>query len=111
MIVDPLPSFEVLGKESLERWPGTRECGRQEGVAKDGLKIVMTAAADTCVRAFVRATGSVSGTIATTATLADGKGDAIVLGSKGPVCVRKGETITVTVLGDARARVLLRQSP
>lgn len=110
--VDPLASFETIGKESLEAWPGTREVGRQEGAAKDGLKVTITASSDTCARAFVRATGVVSASMTNgTTTLSESKGDAIVLASKGPICVRKGETLTITVQGDARARLLVRQAP
>lgn len=112
MVVDPLPSFEVIGRESLLQWPGTREGARQEGLAKDGLKVVVTATADTCVRAFVHATASVSVTLAnSTTSLAEGKGNALALGGKGPVCVHKGDVLTVSVQGDARARVIVRQSP
>lgn len=110
--VDPLASYERIAAESLEQWPGTREGARQEGAAKDGLRVTLTATQDTCVRAFVRATGAVTATLSkATTTLAEGKGDDVTLGAKGPVCVRKGDAITVTVLGDARARVLVRQSP
>ncbi len=122
---DPLVSFDAIAADSLEQWPGTREAGRQEGLAKD-LQVTLSAQQDTCVRAFVRATAIVEAKLSkandsTSASsapagqhetvLAEAKGDTIALGAKGPVCVRKGDVIVVSVQGDARARVILRQSP
>jgi len=81
---------------------------------KDPLTIdVPPAPVDTCVRVFVRAVTPVQARLVGKggALLADGKGLDVTLGSKGPVCVRKGEPLVITVEGDARVRVLLRSSP
>ena len=109
---DPLGSYEALAADSLVEWPGTRDAAHKDGDAKEGLRVSLTAEADTCARAFVRATGDVTVTLAKGAVvLASGKGAAVTLGAKGPVCVRKGEELVVTAQGDARVRVLLRASP
>lgn len=81
---------------------------------KDALSIdVPPAPADTCVRVFVRAASPIEAKLVDKgqAVLAEGRGVEATLGSKGPVCVRKGEPLVVNLKGDGRVRVLVRSSP
>jgi hypothetical protein len=92
--------------------PGMREVRRVDvDVAKTASVSVPTSAqVDTCTRVAVRTLGKVRARlIGPAGVLAEG----LTLAERGPVCVRKGEALTVELSADepARARVVIWVSP
>ena len=100
-------AFDALASRAPSIAPGMREVARKEGA---GLVPLATADARVmCLRAAVAATAPVA------ATLVDAEGNVLaaasaperegVLGERGPVCVRRGDSVKGAADGDAGVRV------
>jgi hypothetical protein len=109
-------SFDDLAARAASLAPGMREVARKVGGASEPVDLARADARDTCVRVtfqsstaivakLVDETGTVLATTAQPAT--DG-----ALGEKGPVCIRKGDTVRGVIDGaGAHVRWMAWQSP
>jgi hypothetical protein len=107
---DPLPSLEALAQGAARSAPGMREVLRRElDAPAEATRIeLVVAAADTCLRVRLVAAAPLRATLetGTGATLAETPASAdVMLGERGPVCVRRGERVTLVVAPREPARV------
>lgn len=108
--VDPLPTLEALASGAVRTAPAMRELARRElDVPQEATRIdLFTASVDTCVR--VRVVGAVplraSLETAQGAALADAPpGVDVALAERGPVCVRRGDRVTLVLAPREPGRV------
>ncbi len=94
------PRFDGLSSRATTLAPGMREVARSEGVS-ERVVILPAGRRDACLRAAFEASAPIvarlvnaRGNVLATTQAAAKQG---VLGERGPVCVRKGDTVSVVV--------------
>lgn len=117
-----IEGFDPLAIDSSHLAPGMREVIKSDiAVASSGASVAIpvNADADVCVRVAVRPI-SIRARLTVTQTAPSGGlakggvlGEGPTIGDKGPVCVRKGDALTVELASDApvKARVMVWSSP
>jgi hypothetical protein len=112
----PDRGFSSLEAAAPSLAPGMRQAVERESRAGDRVELLRSAAVDTCVRVAFEGPGPVLArlTDSTGATLAETRAPAVTgaLGDRGPVCVRKGDSISAGADGAAgRVRWIVWSSP
>jgi hypothetical protein len=109
----PIDAGDPLAVDPASIAPGMREIVRSEiAVSRDATSIAVpiSSEADTCVRVAVRSLSPVRVKLAAKSGLL---GEGTTIGERGPMCVRKGDALSLELSADepARARVFVWSSP
>jgi hypothetical protein len=112
----PDRGFSSLEAAAASLAPGMRQAAERESRAGDRVELIRGAATDTCVRVAFEGPGPMLARLTDSAgaTLSETRAPAVTgaLGDRGPVCVRKGDSISASADGAAgRVRWIAWSSP